>query len=149
MQKHTPIKPQLDEYTSIPVKLENVDSKIEDERAAMKLLCSLPLSNRHFRDALLYGKDAMSLSEVKTALLSKIIIDKEIVGDKNVNLDEGLVARGRSKERGSRSNKSRSKSKYRNLICNYCHKKRAYKADCYKLKNKKERKAKVCRSKCS
>ena len=45
------------------------------------------------------------MSKGKIALLSKIIIDKEIVGDKSDNLGESLVARGRSKERSSSSSK--------------------------------------------
>ena len=138
MQEGTLIKPQFDEYTSILINLENVGSKIKDEHATIKLLCSLPPSYRHFRDALLYGKDSVSLSDVKIALLSKIIIDEEIIGDKNDNLAEGLVPKGRSKERCSSSNKSRPKSKYRNLICNYCRKKRHIKVNCYKLKIQKK-----------
>nr|CAD1844275.1 unnamed protein product [Ananas comosus var. bracteatus] len=54
---------------------------------------------------------------------------------------QGLVARGRSREKGSGNRgTSRSKSKHRNLICGYCKKKGHIKADCFKLKNKEQRK---------
>lgn len=68
--------------------------KIKDEYTVMKLFCSLPLSCRYSWDALLHRKDVLPSSEAKSTLLSKIVNDKEIVGDKNGNLAKGLVAKG-------------------------------------------------------
>lgn len=43
---------------------------------------------------MLHRKDVLPSSEAKSTLLSKIVNDKEIVGDKNGNLAKGLVAKG-------------------------------------------------------
>jgi hypothetical protein len=60
------------------------------------------------------------------------------------NQDEGLIAKGRSKSRncGSSKSKFRSKSRHRNLVCYYYHKKGHIKSECFKLKNKDKHKEK-------
>nr|GEW79292.1 retrovirus-related Pol polyprotein from transposon TNT 1-94 [Tanacetum cinerariifolium] len=60
---------------------------------------------------------------------------------------EGLVARGRSSDRGESSNKnkkhrSQSHEKYSNKSCKYCKKLGHIVFDCYKLKNNPEREGK-------
>nr|GEZ11556.1 retrovirus-related Pol polyprotein from transposon TNT 1-94 [Tanacetum cinerariifolium] len=60
---------------------------------------------------------------------------------------EGLVARGRSFDRGESSNKnkkhrSQSRGKYSNKSFKYCKKRGHIVSDCYKLKNKMEREGK-------
>lgn len=54
---------------------------------------------------------------------------------------EGLVVRGRIEKReiDSSRSKSRSKSKYRNLGCNYYHKMCHIKTNCFKLKKLKQK----------
>lgn len=71
---------------------------------------------------MLYGRDRISVKDVKASLLSKEKIDKEFTAKVSDNQAEGLVVRGRTKERNSGDGKStsRSKSRHRDLTCNYC-----------------------------
>ncbi|GJV58470.1 retrovirus-related pol polyprotein from transposon TNT 1-94 [Tanacetum coccineum] len=73
--------------------------------------------------------------------------DKDYDDDVEPKSDEGLVARGRSSDRGKSSNKnkkhrSQSRGKYSNKSCKYCKKLGHIVSDCYKLKNKLEREGK-------
>lgn len=56
MEEGMSIKSHMDTFTSIILGLENVDIELDDNDQALKLLCSLPPSCSHFREALLYGK---------------------------------------------------------------------------------------------
>ncbi|KAL5839337.1 hypothetical protein ACOSQ4_011945 [Xanthoceras sorbifolium] len=71
---------------------------IEDQ--ALLLLFSLPSSYRHFRETMLYGKDTISLKDVKTALETKEKIDHDITGQSSNSQAQGLYARGRPEQRG-------------------------------------------------
>ncbi|GJT50954.1 retrovirus-related pol polyprotein from transposon TNT 1-94 [Tanacetum coccineum] len=73
--------------------------------------------------------------------------DKAYDDDVEPESGEGLVARGRSSDRGESSNKnkkhrSQSRGKYSNKSCKYCKKLGHIVSDCYKLKNKLEREGK-------
>ena len=88
----------------------------------MILLYSLPLSYRHFREMLIYGRESLKIDEVKFALLSRDKIEHN-----SGNHDDtacGLVVRGRSKEIGSSSDRSKSRFKFRHHKgrCRYCKK---------------------------
>ena len=48
--------------------LQNIDVEFDDEDMTIRLLCSLPPLYKHFRDTSLYGKDDLSLHDVKRAL---------------------------------------------------------------------------------
>ncbi|KAJ0105992.1 hypothetical protein Patl1_18712 [Pistacia atlantica] len=88
---------------------------------------------------MIYGRDELSLEKVKSNLETKEKIDKNLVVNERSNKSVGLfVDRGRTKERNSNSRKSRSKSRLRNLTCNYCKKKGHIKTDCFKWKNKQK-----------
>ena len=138
MTEGTSILSHLDKFDSVIIDLENVEVKIGEEDQAILLLCSLPLSFKHFRDTMIYGKDTISYSCVKSALKSKEQIDRDITGESSSGQADGLFVRGRSEHRDFENNKSkgRSKSRHKNKICNYCKKKGHIKADCFKLKNK-------------
>ena len=71
MAEGTSIKAHLDEFSSIILDLENIDEVIEDEDKAPYLLCSLPPSYNNFRENFLYGRDSISLDEIKASLISK------------------------------------------------------------------------------
>jgi hypothetical protein len=50
--------------------LKNIDIKIDDEDQALILLCSLPEFFDNFINSMLYGRDTISLIDVKSALNS-------------------------------------------------------------------------------
>ncbi|KAH7550154.1 hypothetical protein JRO89_XS13G0144400 [Xanthoceras sorbifolium] len=86
---------------------------------------------------------SMAEEDVKAALFSKELIDKELGTSRNDSPAEGLLVRGRTPDKSSSSNqrsRSRSKSRHRNLTCNYCKKKGHTKSECFKLKNKQQNK---------
>ena len=123
MSEGTSITSHLDQFDSIIMDLENVDVKIDEEDKAVILLCSLPSSLKHFRDTMLYGKETISYKDIKSVLKSKELIDKDITKEIGDNQAQGLYVG--------------EKGKYKNLVCNYCHKNGHIKSECFKLKNKK------------
>ncbi|KAK2436901.1 hypothetical protein QL285_021863 [Trifolium repens] len=91
---------QLTEFNKIIDDLANVDVNLEDEDKAFHLLCALPKSYEHLKDALLYSKEGnITFDEVQSAL-------KVDDGAEGLN-----VARGRSGNEGKGKGKSGSKSR--------------------------------------
>ncbi|KAL5764642.1 hypothetical protein ACOSQ2_017236 [Xanthoceras sorbifolium] len=80
MSEGTSVGSHINEFEYLIMDLQNLDVKIDDEDQALLLLCSLPSSYRHLRETILYGKDTISLKDVKTALETKEKIDHEIIG---------------------------------------------------------------------
>ncbi|KAH9658076.1 Integrase catalytic domain-containing protein [Citrus sinensis] len=58
----------IDEFNKVCDELETIDEGLSDESKALLLISSLPKSYEHFVDALLYGRQSLSLEEVKSAL---------------------------------------------------------------------------------
>ncbi|KAL5765298.1 hypothetical protein ACOSQ2_017892 [Xanthoceras sorbifolium] len=148
MSEGTSLGSHIDEFESLIMDLQNLDVNIEDEDQALLLLCSLPSSYRHFRETMLYGKDTISLKDVKTALETKEKIDHDITGQSSNSQAQGLYARGRPEQRGrpqdrgkSRGkSKHRSKSRGRDVICWYCKEPGHVRSKCDKLQKKRENK---------
>ncbi|KAL5834208.1 hypothetical protein ACOSQ4_013705 [Xanthoceras sorbifolium] len=143
MAEDASIKSHIDEFSTILMDLENMEISYDDEDQALMLLRSLPPSYKHFRDTLIYSRQTLKLEDVKAALFSKELIDKELGTSRNDSPAEGLLVRGRTPYKSSSSNqrlKSRSKSRHRNLTCNYCKKKGHTKSECFKLKKKQQNK---------
>ncbi|KAL5745297.1 hypothetical protein ACOSP7_026443 [Xanthoceras sorbifolium] len=143
MAEGASIKSHIDEFSTNLMDLENIEISYDDEDEAFMLLRSLPSSYKHFRDTLIYSRQTLKLEDVKAALFSKELIDKELGTSRNDSPAEGLLVRGRTLDKSSFSNqrsRSRSKSRHKNLTCNYCKKKGHIKSECFKLKNKQQNK---------
>ena len=123
MDEGTSIHRHVDEFNKLMMDLKSVDDQISDEDYAITLLCSLSPSYEHFVDTMLFGRESLSLEDVKAALNSKELKNK--VSDTQ---DGALVVQGRNKERG----------KLGKNTCSYCYKEGHWKVDCPKLKGKKK-----------
>ncbi|KAL5788067.1 hypothetical protein ACOSP7_005016 [Xanthoceras sorbifolium] len=142
----TSLGSHIDEFESLIMDLQNLDVKIDDEDQALLLLYSLPSSYRHFRETMLYGKDTISLKDVKIALETKEKIDHDITRQSFNSQAQGLYVRGRpeergrSQDRGKNKSKHRSKSRGRDVVCWYCKKPGLVRSKCNKLQKKRENK---------
>ena len=143
MREGTPVKDHLDELNKIIMDLKNIDVKIDDEDQALIVLCSLPTSYEHFVTTLLYGKDTISMEDVKSSLHSREL--RKRVSGEGEDHAEGLFVRGRTTERtvdkrNESRGRSRSKSKNkRKGNCRYCRTPGHYKFECPKLKQKEQK----------
>lgn len=87
----------IDEFNKVCDELETIDEGLSDESKNLLLISSLPKSYEHFIDALLYGRQALSLEKGKSALGIKKLKDKQ--DNPEGEFGEGLMARSRSKKR--------------------------------------------------
>ncbi|GKV37331.1 hypothetical protein SLEP1_g45370 [Rubroshorea leprosula] len=110
MHEGTSITSHINAFTKAMLDLENCGVEIDDATQAILLLASLPPSFESFRDSMCYGRETISLSNVKEALKTKELKAKNEASTSE-NKDEGLVVRGRTSKRGNRCSKSRSKSR--------------------------------------
>jgi hypothetical protein len=69
MEEGTPLGNHLDECNKILMDLKNIDIQIDDEDQALILLCSLPKFFDNFVNSMLYGRDTISLVDVKFSLI--------------------------------------------------------------------------------
>ncbi|XP_024043045.1 uncharacterized protein LOC112099805 [Citrus clementina] len=93
----------IDEFNKVGDALETIDEGLSDESKALLLISLLPKSYEHFVDALLYGRQTLSLEEVKSALGTKKLKDKQEKADSESG--EGLMARGRPEKREGKGKK--------------------------------------------
>nr|GEU55403.1 retrovirus-related Pol polyprotein from transposon TNT 1-94 [Tanacetum cinerariifolium] len=100
----TSVQDHLDEFNTILIDLENLDVDIDDEDKAVLLVISLPAFYKHFTEIMLYGnRETLSFDDVKYALFSKQKYDNDVEPESG----EGLVARGRSSDRGKGNNEKK------------------------------------------
>jgi len=101
--------------------LGKLDVKVEDKDQALLLLCSLPTQYKSLRDMMIYGREEISLEDVKGNLQAKLHLDNEMTSVDKGSKGVGLVAkRERSRDKTPMGNRTRSKSKHKNLTYNYC-----------------------------
>nr|GFB24682.1 retrovirus-related Pol polyprotein from transposon TNT 1-94 [Tanacetum cinerariifolium] len=100
MKPGTSVQDHLDEFNIILTDLANLDVDIDDEDKSVLLVISLPASYKHFKEIMLYGnRETLSFDDVKSALLSKQKDNDDVEPESG----EGLVARGRSSDRGAKT----------------------------------------------
>jgi gag-polypeptide of LTR copia-type len=139
MVEGTPISDHISEFASLVNDLSKLDAKVEDEDQVLLLLCSLPTSYKAFRHMMIYSRDYICLEDVKSNLQAKLHIDNEMINMEKGGQSVGLVVdRDRSYDKNPKHSRARSKSRHKNLTCNYCRKKGHIKADYFKLKNKQK-----------
>ncbi|KAH9718762.1 hypothetical protein KPL71_022343 [Citrus sinensis] len=133
MEEGSSLATHIDSFNRIIMDLEDINVSLEDEDKAIILLSSLPPSYEHFVDTLLYGRQSISMADVKNSLSSK-----EVTKKAETKAGEGLMARGRPEKKDYNKGKKRdkSKSKNKNLKCFHCHKEGHFKRDCPDRKNK-------------
>ena len=157
MEDSKDLRKHLDEFNRIVLDLSNIGVKIEDEDQGILLLSSLPKCYEHFVDTILYGKDTLTMSEVKAALNSKEIQKKsEERMDSN---GEGMFVKSKSGSKDSkggnhkssnknsnprsnnnsqRSRQSQNANHKTNKQCYYCKKEGHFRDECRALKAKLE-----------
>ena len=89
MSKRMPMKDHIDAFNKIILDLKSINIKIEDEDRVIILLSSLPKSYESFVDTLLYSRESLMISDVKSSLNSKLL-GKQAEGNA-----ESLSVRGR------------------------------------------------------
>ena len=123
----------IDEFNKVCGTLETIDESLNDECKALLLISSLPQSYSNY--ALMYGKKTLSLDEVKAALNTTCLQEKQV----NVQSGEGLTVRGRNDINDGKKKKQRKgKNKNKSLKCFQCHKEGHFKKDCLEKKQKKK-----------
>ena len=93
MQEGTPLCDHLDYFNRIILDMKNIDIKVDDEDEALILLCSLPDAFDNFVNSMLYGRDTISLVDVKSALNSMELRTK-LNSKGSDNQSEGLFVKG-------------------------------------------------------
>ncbi|KAH9694912.1 Integrase catalytic domain-containing protein [Citrus sinensis] len=89
MHEGSSLDEHLDEFNKVCDTLETIDAALEDEDKALLLISSLPKSYEHFIDALMYGRQTLSLDEVKSALSTKELQGKqESLGNSSAVVEE-------------------------------------------------------------
>lgn len=136
-------------FKEIVADLKSMEVKYEDEDLGLLLLCSLPSSFASFRDTILLSRDELTVSEVYEALQSREKMKGMVRSEGSSSKGDALQVRGRTEQRSSnesndrwknQENRSRSKSKPPKKFCKYCKKNTHFIDECWKLKNKENRK---------
>jgi gag-polypeptide of LTR copia-type len=143
MIEGTTLKSHISEYTALFNDMEMIGIKTDDEDKAMVLLCSLHISYEGFKETIIHSRDSLTLEDVKNNLLIKSDIDLDSSKATNHENVELFIERGREKKRTQNYDRSRLKSRNKNLICNFNQNKGHIKANCFKLKEKQEINQKV------
>ena len=141
MTENMQVKDHLDNFNRIILDLQGVGVKIDNEDQAIILLCSLPNSYENFVDTMLYGRESISVSDVKNAMQSKEL-KRKVSGSNEDGSEAGLVvSRGRNKERdGASRGKSRSRSKPNGIRCFQCKERGHIRRECPQRKKGNEKK---------
>ncbi|KAH9649108.1 Integrase catalytic domain-containing protein [Citrus sinensis] len=116
MAEGSSLEDHIDEFNKICNTLEIIDEGLDDEDKALLLVSSLPPSYSNFVDALMYGRQTLSLDEVKAALNTRGLQEKS----GNMNSGEVLAVKARTdKYDGKKKKQGNNKQKTKNYLLNY------------------------------
>ena len=137
MKEGTAMKDHLDEFNKLILDLENVNVMLEDEDRALILLSSLPNSYEHFVDTLLYGRQTLTLKDVKNALESKDLKKRSDFKDQAIG--DGLFVKTKSekkvnKDKKNKNQKEKDDKKKKKRKCYFCQREGHYIKDCFEKK---------------
>ncbi|KAH9781363.1 Integrase catalytic domain-containing protein [Citrus sinensis] len=137
MKEGTSMRDHVDEFNKLILDLENVNVMLEDEDRALILLSSLPDSYEHFVDTLLYGRQTLTLKDVKNALESKDL--KKRADGKDQITGDGLVAKAKTekkiyKDKKNKNQKEKTDKMKKKRKCYFCQKEGHYIKDCFEKK---------------
>ena len=128
------LEDHIDEFNQVCNTLEIIDEGLDDEGKALLLVSSLPSSYSNFV-ALMYGRQTLSLDEVKAALNTRGLQEKS----GNMNSGEVLAVKARTdKYDGKKKKQGNNKQNTKGKKCFQCQKEGHFKRDCPELKNKKK-----------
>uniref|UniRef100_A0A803PBL8 Retrovirus-related Pol polyprotein from transposon TNT 1-94 n=1 Tax=Cannabis sativa TaxID=3483 RepID=A0A803PBL8_CANSA len=105
------LRKHLDDFNKITLVLCNIGVKLEEENLEIILVSSLRKTYEHFVDPMLYGKETLTMSEVRVALSSKEM--QKITNDKEDDNGEGLFTRGRPQSRYNKTKNHKNSEKLR------------------------------------
>jgi hypothetical protein len=149
MEEGSSVLSHISVFKEIFADLVSMEVKYEDEDLGLLLLCSLPSSFASFRDTILLSHDELTISDVYEELQSRAKMKGMVHSDGPSSKGDALQVRGRPEQRSSndgndryKSQESRGRSKCRlpKKFCKYCRKKTHFIEECWKLKNKENRK---------
>jgi len=69
MFENISVRDHLDNFNRVILDLQSIGVKIDDEDQAIILLCSLSKSYENFIDTMLYGRDSITVNNVKDNML--------------------------------------------------------------------------------
>ena len=138
MTEGSSLDKHIDEFNQVCDTLATIDEALDDEGKALLLVSSLPGSYKNFVDALMYGRQTLSLDEVKSALNTRELQEKRQNLDQETG--EGLTAKGQHYKKTKKKKKQgKAKDKNKTLKCFQCHKEGHFKRDCLERKNKQHK----------
>ena len=111
------LEEHIDEFNKVCDTLETIDAAFDDEGQALLLISSLPTSYENLVDALMYGRQTLTLDEVKSALNTRELQEKQTHLEKSMS--ERLTAKFKTDKKNKQGNQ---KNKNKNLKCFQCHK---------------------------
>lgn len=93
MLEESSLDEHIDEFNKVCDDLNTIDEWLSDESKILLLISSLPKYYKHFVNVLLYGRQILSLEEVKSVFGTKKLKDRQ--DNKEDECSKGLRARGR------------------------------------------------------